>query len=113
MCMGLMGGSYMIRFYSINVNTAFKIDYSFLPPVMVLLGGVGTPYGPIIGAITLSLLNEYLRTTFSSYFPIIYGSILIVIVVLMPNGIMGMVEKLKATKLIGRKELAKAPKMPP
>jgi len=113
MCMGLIGGSYAIRFPTINVDGAFKTDYSFLPAIMVLLGGVGTAYGPIIGSITLSLLSEYLRVTFSFYFPIIYGSILIIIVLFMPNGIMGMVEKLKATKLMGRKELAKAPEMPP
>ena len=121
MCMGLLGGSYAIRFYSTDIKQAFNVNYSFLPAIMVLLGGVGTVYGPIIGATTLTLINEYLRVTFTSYFPIIYGSILIIIVLFMPNGIMGMVEKLKATKLMarasaklmGRKDLAKAPKMPP
>jgi len=117
MCMGLMGGSYAIRFPSINIRDAFSVEYSFVPVVMVLLGGVGTAYGPIIGAVTLSLLNQYLLVTFTGYFQLIYGAILILIVLFMPNGIMGIimgtVGKLKATKLIRRKELAKAPKMPP
>ena len=113
MCMGLIGGSYAIWFPSTQIDLAFSPNYSFLPAVMTMLGGVGTVYGPIIGSITLTLISEYLRVTFTSYFLIILGLILIVIVLFMPNGIMGMVEKLKATKLMGRKELAKAPEMPP
>ena len=111
-CMGLIGGSYAIRFYSTRVDIAFIANYSFLPAIMTMLGGVVTAYGPIIGATTLTLVSEYIRVSFASYFPIIYGSVLIIIVLFMPNGIMGMVEKLKATKLMRRKEPAKAPKMP-
>jgi ABC-type branched-subunit amino acid transport system permease subunit len=59
------------------------------------------------------LIWKYLEITYSSYFLLILGSILVVIVLFMPNGIMGVVQKLKATKLMGRKELAKAPKKPP
>jgi branched-chain amino acid transport system permease protein len=44
--MGLIGGSYMISFGSTNVDAAFDINYSFLPAIMVLLGGAGTAYAP-------------------------------------------------------------------
>jgi len=113
MCMGFMGGSFTTRFTYINTDIAFDPLYSFLPAIMTLLGGAGTVYGPIIGSITLSLLSEYLRVTFSQYFLIILGLILVAIVLFMPNGIIGVVEKLKATKLMGRKELVKAPEKPP
>ena len=112
MCMGLIGGSYAIRFPSTRVDSAFIVNYSFLPPIMTMLGGVVTAYGPIIGATTLTLINEYLRVTFASYFPIIYGSILIIIVLFMPNGIMGVIEKVKSTKLFGRIKSAKGLKTP-
>jgi branched-chain amino acid transport system permease protein len=110
--MGFIGGSFATRLPYISPGTVFNTNYSFLPAVMTLLGGGGTVFGPIIGSITLSLISEYLRVTFTQYFLIILGSILIVIVLFMPNGIMGMVQDLKA-RLMGRKELAKAPKMPP
>lgn len=112
MCMGLIGGSYAVNFYTTTVDEAFRSDYSFLPAVMVLLGGAGTVYGPIIGSIFLTLLWEYLRKTFTFYFLIILGAVLIVIVLFMPNGIMGLAQKLK-TRLMGRQVLVKAPKMPP
>jgi len=113
MCMGFVGGSFVTRFTITRPDMAFNTQYSFLPAVMTMLGGGVTVFGPIIGSVTLTLLWDYLQITFSYYFQIILGSILVVIVLFMPNGIVGMVQKLKATRLIGRKEPAKAPKMPP
>jgi branched-chain amino acid transport system permease protein len=112
MCMGFIGGSYAIRYPSVNITTAFQFNYSFLPAVMTMLGGIGTVFGPMIGATALSLLSEYLRVTFTYYFLIFEGVVVIVIVLFMPNGIMGVLQGLRG-RLMGRKELAKAPKKPP
>jgi branched-chain amino acid transport system permease protein len=113
MCIGLMGSAFITRFTYINTDIAFDAEYSFLPAIMTLLGGAGTVYGPLTGSITLSLLSHYLGVAYAQYFKIILGVILLAIVVFMPNGIIGVVERLKATKLLGKKELAKVPKMPP
>ena len=113
MLIGLMGGCFATRLPGyVNTDMAFNSLYSFMPAVMTLLGGMGTVYGPIIGSITVSLLSEYLRVNFPHYFLIILGLILIAIVMFMPNGIMGMVEKIKTTKLF-RIEKAKVPEKPP
>lgn len=113
MLMGLMGGCFATRLSGyVNTDMAFESLYSFLPAVNTLLGGMGTVYGPIIGSITVSLLSEYLRVTLTHYFLITLGLILIAIVMFMPDGIMGMVEKIKTTKLF-RSEKAKAPERPP
>jgi len=99
--MGLAGGSYTISFYSLNLNSVFTVDYSFLPPVMVLLGGVGTVYGSMIGPPLLILISEYLRQTIAGgYYQITYGVILVIIVLFAPNGIMGVIGKLKSAKLL-------------
>jgi len=112
MLMGLMGGCFATRLSGyVNTDMAFESLYSFLPAVNTLLGGIGTVYGPIIGSITISLLSEYLRVTLPHYFLIILGLILIAIVMFMPDGIMGIVEKIKTTKLFGS-EKAKAPERP-
>jgi branched-chain amino acid transport system permease protein len=135
MLTGLIGGcSVAAVFGYINTDIAFATKYSFYPPVMTLLGGVGTTYGPVIGATFLSLLSDYLSVTLVTYFLITLGLILIVVVILMPNGIMGIieeirtktlsgsimeiVEKIKTTKLFGsrrkaRKKPSKAPEKPP
>jgi branched-chain amino acid transport system permease protein len=113
MLIGFMGASFTTRLNGyVNTDIAFDPLYSFMPAVMTLLGGIGTVYGPIIGSTTMSLLSEYLRVTLAHYFLIILGVILIAIVIFMPNGIMGMVEKIKTTKLFGSKR-AKAPERPP
>jgi len=112
MLIGFMGGCFTTRLTYVNTDIAFEPLYNFMPAVMTLLGGAGTVYGPIIGSTTMSLLSEYLRVTLSHYFLIILGLILIVIVILMPNGIMGIVEKMKTTELFGSKR-AKAPERPP
>jgi branched-chain amino acid transport system permease protein len=113
MLIGFMGGCYStVLMGYVNTDIAFNSLYNFMPAVMTLLGGAGTVYGPIIGSTTLSLLNEYLRVNFPHYFLIILGVILIAIVIFMPDGIMGMVEKIKTTKLFSI-EKAKAPEKPP
>jgi branched-chain amino acid transport system permease protein len=113
MLMGLMGGCFATRLNGyVNTDMAFESLYSFLPAVNTLLGGIGTVFGPIIGSITVSLLSEYLRVILPHYFLIILGLILIAIVMFMPDGIMGIVEKMKTTKLFGSKR-AKAPEKPP
>ena len=113
MLIGFMGACFTTRLNGyVNTDIAFDPLYSFMPAVMTLLGGAGTVYGPIIGSTTMSLLSEYLRVTLAHYFLIILGLILIAIVILMPNGIMGMIEKIK-TKLFGSKRAAKAPEKPP
>lgn len=112
MCMGLIGGSYVIRFPSSNVRAMFLSDYSFLPAVMTLLGGMGSAYGPIIGSVTLSLIREYLWVQYTDYFKIIIGVILIIVMLFMPNGIMGIVGKVKSTKLFERIKSVKVLKTP-
>jgi branched-chain amino acid transport system permease protein len=114
MLMGFVGGCFAIRLPYVNAGMAFDFSYSLYPAVMTLLGGAGTILGPIIGSATITSLSDYLSVTLGSYFLIILGLILIIIIVLMPNGIMGMVEKAR-TKVWSwiNEEKAKAPEMPP
>jgi branched-chain amino acid transport system permease protein len=98
MLMGFVGGCYAIRIGYVNTDMAFDFSYSLYPAVMTLLGGVGTILGPIIGSVTITSLSDYLSVTLGRYFLIILGLILIIIVLLMPEGIMGMAAKIK-TKL--------------
>jgi branched-chain amino acid transport system permease protein len=104
MLMGFMGACFTTRFAYVNTDTAFDPLYSFLPPVMTLLGGVGAVYGPIIGSITLSLLRDILSVALTYYFLIILGLILITIVMLMPDGIMGILGRIELKKPSGSKK---------
>jgi branched-chain amino acid transport system permease protein len=64
-----------------------------MPAIMTLLGGTATVLGPIVGAVGLSLIQEWLLTTFKDYFLIILGGIMIVIILALPEGITGRVVK--------------------
>jgi branched-chain amino acid transport system permease protein len=55
---------------------------------MVILGGRGTLAGPILGAVVLTLLPEYLRPL-QEYKLIVYGLALIVAVTFLPRGVLG------------------------
>lgn len=62
--------------------------------VMGLFGGIGTLHGPIIGALALTFLAEYLRGI-GDYRYLVYSLIIIFTVLFLPGGMMGGIKKLK------------------
>ena len=58
---------------------------SVQPLVMVLLGGVGSPAGPLIGAAVYKLLDTVI-TRYTDYWQIVLGGILMVLVLAFPRG---------------------------
>jgi branched-chain amino acid transport system permease protein len=62
---------------------------------MVILGGRGTLAGPILGAVALTLLPEYLRAL-QEYKLIVYGLALIVAITFLPRGVLGALHTLRA-----------------
>ena len=64
---------------------------SVQPLVMVLLGGVGSPSGPLIGATVYKLLDTII-TRYTDYWQIVLGAILIMLVLVFPRGIAGVLD---------------------
>jgi branched-chain amino acid transport system permease protein len=60
---------------------------------MPIFGGLYTIAGPIIGTILIKSIEEYLRVTFSYGHQIAYGLILVVVVLFMPEGLLGLWKK--------------------
>jgi branched-chain amino acid transport system permease protein len=89
MFMGLLGAAFAPRWGYIDSGIAFNPLYSFMPAIMTLFGGAGRVIGPIVGAVVISLLEEYLLTTFKDYFLIILGAIMIIIILALPEGMTG------------------------
>ena len=65
---------------------AFGIIESFTMMAMVIVGGMGTMIGPVIGAVVLTFLPELLRG-FGELRLMIYGVALTLVVIFMPGGI--------------------------
>ena len=61
--------------------------------VMVILGGMGSLFGPVIGAIVYLLLEELL-SQFTEYWALIMGPLLLLIVLFARGGIMGLLGRL-------------------
>jgi len=84
---GLAGGvyaHYMTFIYSSDF--AFLVSISILS--MVVIGGIGTIRGPIVGAIILGIAPELFRFI-SDYRMIVYGGLLVLMMLFQPQGIVG------------------------
>ncbi|HEU5322985.1 MAG TPA: branched-chain amino acid ABC transporter permease [Methylomirabilota bacterium] len=74
----------------INAQEVFGAAITFQMVVMALLGGLGTPFGPVLGATFLTLVSEYLGTRLVYYYLIIIGAIIVAISLFAPAGLAGM-----------------------
>lgn len=90
---GLAGGIYAALMGSISPSSA-SILITFNLLVYLLLGGVATLAGPIIGAFAVPILMEYLQAL-QEYSMIIFGILLIVVIIYFPRGLMGGVTTLR------------------
>jgi branched-chain amino acid transport system permease protein len=62
--------------------------------VMVILGGMGSLFGPVIGAIVYLVLEELL-SQFTEYWALIMGPLLLLIVLFARGGIMGLLGRMR------------------
>jgi len=60
---------------------------------MAIFGGMGQLYGPVIGAAIFTYLEEFLITRLPYYSMLIFGLILVVAILYLPNGLVGMIQK--------------------
>jgi len=84
---GLVGASYAFQQVTIFPERLFDVDITVLMVVMVVIGGSGTVLGPLIGAVALQFLSEYLRQHYTNLHTFILGGIIIVAVILLPQGV--------------------------
>lgn len=87
---GLAGGLYAHSFGFVTPESSFSSDFILLPIAMALLGGIYTTSGPVVGAIVLGVLSEYLKLYIPYGHLVVYGLIVVVVILFMPNGIIGL-----------------------
>ena len=88
--MTLTGAVMAPRWTYIDAAIAFSPLLSFEVVIMALLGGAGSLFGPLLGAVPLVLLFEVLSANFPSYFSILLGIVFIIIVYMLPRGVIGL-----------------------
>lgn len=102
---GLAGGLYAFLFRYINPK-----DFGFMKSIeilcMVVLGGMGNTYGAVLGAFIITILPELLRVVspvIAQYRMVLYGLLLVVMMIVRPQGIISgssILDKIKPKKLL-------------
>jgi branched-chain amino acid transport system permease protein len=86
---GLAGGLFGIFNRGVFPDFAYWTKSSEVL-IMTLLGGMGTFFGPALGALVLLWLNQQI-VSYTEYWPLILGTILVVLLFVFPGGIAGSV----------------------
>jgi branched-chain amino acid transport system permease protein len=91
--MGAAGAIMATRWTYIDPRIAFDPLISFMPVLMAIFGGMGQLYGPVLGAAIFAWLEKFLITEFPYYYMLLFGFILVVVILFLPNGLVGLVQK--------------------
>lgn len=119
----LAGSLYAIYVGFIDPSTVLALDLSVAIVMIAIIGGIGTNLGPVIGALVLVPLSEALRSNMitdalikagivseeskvgvflkehlSQAHVLIYGILVVIVILFMPQGILGFLKKLLAKK---------------
>lgn len=96
---GLSGGLFA-HFSQFLHPSNFTFMISVMVLLMIVVGGMGSQLGAVLGAVVVTLLPEVLRfnETLSSIRMLIFGLIMIVVVLWQPQGLMGLYRKIIGTK---------------
>jgi branched-chain amino acid transport system permease protein len=87
---GLAGGLTFVAALFITVTTAFDLNWVVAMIFIVIIGGIGTLEGPIVGTIIYYGVRELLTNVFAltgSWYLIALGSIAVITVLVAPTGI--------------------------
>jgi len=100
---GMAGGFFAHTLGSISPGM-LSIDQFLMVIAMYMLGGVGTFFGPIIGALVITFGNEYLRVAGSLRLGLI-GVLIVLTVMAFPGGIMQLIERVRDLVRVRFKQL--------
>ncbi len=93
-----MGGTIYAQYLLyIDPDSTFGVINSVEIMLRPIIGGPGTALGPLLGSMVLTPLSEVTRIALRAYsgaYLMLYGAILVIVVIFLPDGLMGMVKNL-------------------
>ncbi|HTX55017.1 MAG TPA: branched-chain amino acid ABC transporter permease [Candidatus Baltobacteraceae bacterium] len=94
------GGSFYAQYLLyIDPDSVFPLALSIMICLLVVVGGVGTLWGPLVGAALMIPLSEFTRIQFggtgSAVDLLIYGGLLTIVAVFQPAGLVGLFRRLR------------------
>jgi len=72
--------------------SVFPLAITVTMIVMVLFGGKGTVWGPVLGAAALFVIQEIVWARYPYVHPLLFGAIIVAVVLLMPRGVLGLLQ---------------------
>jgi branched-chain amino acid transport system permease protein len=102
----LAGGWYFLNNISIYPASGYGNSWTVAVVFIVIIGGIGTMAGPIVGSIIYVALAEILAD-FPGWSNIILGLIAILVILFLPDGIMGTLQKKFNFEILSQKRLSK------
>lgn len=106
-----MAGGFYAHYISFVGPEMFRFAFMVSMIIMVLVGGKGTLVGPLIGALLVTFLEEYLREAKELRLSI-FGLAVIAIVLFLPRGLMGYVAQRREARLAGARAAPVATRSP-
>ncbi|MFC4277132.1 branched-chain amino acid ABC transporter permease [Achromobacter aloeverae] len=103
-----MAGGFYAHYISFVGPEMFKFAFMVSMIIMVLIGGKGTLVGPLVGALLVTFLEEYLREAKELRLSI-FGLVVIAIVLFLPRGLTGFLQQWRASRKAAAPNIA-APK---
>jgi len=101
---GLAGAFYMNYMAYIEPGVVFSLpEISIMMILVTMVGGAGTLWGPVLGGALYVILAELFRTTFGAANVLVFGIIVCLIIMYLPDGFIGDWPKLKGYFRRGRK----------
>ena len=91
-----MGGCFFAQYFLyIDPLVVFGVDKSVEMLLVSMIGGAGTVYGPLVGALLLASISDITRvlTQVQGLSLVLYGSLLVVIIAYLPNGLIDLFKR--------------------
>jgi branched-chain amino acid transport system permease protein len=86
---GLAGAMIVANTLRVQPGSIFSVDYSAMMIFIVVIGGIGTIEGPLIGALVFYLLQDTLADL-GNWYLVIVGAVAIVVTLVAPRGLWGL-----------------------
>ena len=96
---GGVGGSFFAQYFLyIDPLIVFGVDKSVEMLLVAMIGGSGTVYGPLVGALLLAFVSDGTRalTQIQGLSLVLYGALLVVIIAWLPHGLIDLFARLRA-----------------
>jgi branched-chain amino acid transport system permease protein len=84
---GLAGGTFALYHVSYYPQLPFSPTWTFDALLITFIGGVGTLWGPVIGAVFYVIVKDVLATTLVEVHLLLFGALFVAVVMLLPGGL--------------------------